>query len=169
MHIFHILKCSPELQPVPNYLVSLKKLLQKGISNPEFYGDLVCKFKKIIESPTSLIFSIILLTVSKSQVFRFARASSHVSDFNSRHIFLTVKLLKQSYVYHKLRKAFSKIYRRLFELIEKYNVSLKKLLKQGISNPGFYGDLVYKYTKIIGNPNFSDLFKRIANRFKNRL
>ena len=30
----------------------------------------------------------------------------------------------------------------------------------------FYGDLVYKFKKIIGNPNFSDLFKRIINRFK---
>ena len=26
--------------------------------------------------------------------------------------------------------------------------------------------LVYKFKKIIGNPNFSDLFKRIVNRFK---
>ena len=53
-----------------------------------------------------------------------------------------------------------------FELIEKYHVSLKKLLKQGISNPEFYGDLVYKFKKIIGSPNFSDLFIRIVNRFK---
>ena len=37
---------------------------------------------------------------------------------------------------------------------------------QGICNPGFYGDLVYKFKKIIGNPNFSNLFKRIVNRFK---
>ena len=34
-------------------------------------------------------------------------------------------------------------YRRHFELIEKYNVSLKNLLQQGICNPEFYGDLVY--------------------------
>ena len=33
--------------------------------------------------------------------------------------------LKQGYYYHKFRKAFSKFYRRLFELIEKYHVSLK--------------------------------------------
>ena len=38
-------------------------------------------------------------------------------------------------------------------------------MQQGISNPEFYGDLVYKFKKIIGNPNFSDLFKRV-NRFK---
>ena len=39
-------------------------------------------------------------------------------------------------------------------------------MQQGICNPEFYEDLVYKFKKIIGNPNFSDLFKRIVNRFK---
>ena len=39
-------------------------------------------------------------------------------------------------------------------------------MQQGICNPEFYGDLVYKVKKIIGNPNYSDLFKRIVNRFK---
>ena len=51
-------------------------------------------------------------------------------------------------------------------MIEKYHVSLKKLIQQGIRNPEIYGDLVYKFKKIIGNPNFSDLFKRIVNRFR---
>ena len=102
-----------------------------------------------------------------SQLIRFARATSHVNDFNNRNTFLTAKLLKQGYRYRKLRNAFSKFYRRHFELIEKYHVSLKKLLQQGISNPEFYRDLVYKFKKIIaGNPNFSDLFKRIVKRFK---
>ena len=36
----------------------------------------------------------------------------------------------------------------------------KKLMQQGICNPEFYGDLVYKFKKIIGNPNFSNLLKR---------
>ena len=63
-----------------------------------------------------------------SQLIRFARASSHVTDFNNRNKFLTAKLLKQGYRYHKLRKAFSKFYHRHFELIEKYHVSLKKLM-----------------------------------------
>ena len=39
-------------------------------------------------------------------------------------------------------------------------------MQQGISNPEFYGNLVYKFKKIIGNPNFSDLFKRIVNQFR---
>ena len=39
-------------------------------------------------------------------------------------------------------------------------------VQQGICNPEFYGDLVYKFKKIIGNPNFSNLLKRIVNRFR---
>ena len=39
-------------------------------------------------------------------------------------------------------------------------------MQQGICNPEFFRDLVYKFKKIIRNPNFSDLFKRIVNRFR---
>ena len=39
-------------------------------------------------------------------------------------------------------------------------------MQQGICNPEFYGDLVFKFKKIIGNPNFSNRLKRIVNRFK---
>ena len=46
-----------------------------------------------------------------SQVIRFARAYSNVSHSNCRNKALTAKLFKQSYRYHKLRKAFSKFYR----------------------------------------------------------
>ena len=35
-----------------------------------------------------------------SQLIRFARASSHVADFNTRNKLLTQKLLKQGYWYH---------------------------------------------------------------------
>ena len=47
-----------------------------------------------------------------SQLIRFARASSHCADFNTHNKLLTQKLLKQGYQYHKLRKTFSKFYRR---------------------------------------------------------
>ena len=63
-----------------------------------------------------------------SQLIRFVRASSNVSDFNCWNKSRTAKLLKQGYHYHKLRKAFSKFYRRHSELVEKYNVSLRKPL-----------------------------------------
>ena len=77
-----------------------------------------------------------------SQLIRFARASSNLNDFNYRNKALTAKLLRQGYRYFKLRKAFSKFYRRHSALLEKYSVCLKTLLKQGISEPEFYGDLV---------------------------
>ena len=73
-----------------------------------------------------------------SQLIRFARASSHVTDFNNRNKLLTAKLLKQGYRYHKLLKAFSKFYRRHFELIENIMSVRKKLMQQGICNPEFY-------------------------------
>ena len=60
-----------------------------------------------------------------SQLIRFARVCIHVDDFNIRNKCLTAKLLKQGYRYHKLRKAFSKFYRRHYELISKFNVGLK--------------------------------------------
>ena len=80
-----------------------------------------------------------------SQLIRFVRVSSHVDDFNTLNKVLTAKLLRQGYRYHKLRKAFSKFYRRHFDSVSKYNVGLKTLLLQGLLEPEFYGDLVYKF------------------------
>ena len=61
-----------------------------------------------------------------------------------------------------LRKAFSKFYRRHYELISEFNVGLKSLLHQGLSEPEFYGDLVYKFRKIRGMTDFSDQFRNIG-------
>ena len=52
-----------------------------------------------------------------SQLIRFARVCSNVDGFNNRNLFLTAKILKQGYRYHKIRKAFSKFYQRHSELI----------------------------------------------------
>ena len=95
-----------------------------------------------------------------SQLIRFARVSSHVDDFNTRNKVLTAKLLRQGYRYHKIRKAFSKFYRRHFDIKSKYNVGLKTLLLEDLSEPEFYGDLVYKFKKIIGNNDFLIISKR---------
>ena len=100
-----------------------------------------------------------------SQLIRFARASSNLNDFNYRNKVLTAKLLRQVYRYFKLRKAFSKFYRRHSALLEKYSVSLKTLLQEGISEPDFYGDLVYRFRKIVGKSNFSEQFRKL-NRYK---
>ena len=45
---------------------------------------------------------------------------------------------------------FSKFYRRHYELVSKFKVGLKSLLQQGLSEPEFYGDLVYKLRKMLG-------------------
>ena len=101
-----------------------------------------------------------------SQLIRFVRVSSHVVDFNARNKSLTAKLLQQGYRYHKLRKTFSKFYRRHYELVSKFSVGLKTLLHQGLSEPEFYGDLVYKFKKIVGRVDFSDQFRKIIVRYK---
>ena len=101
-----------------------------------------------------------------SQLIRFARVSSHVVDFNARNKSLTAKLLQQGYRYHKLRKTFSKFYRRHYELVSKFSVGLKTLLHQGLSELEFYGDLVYKFKKIVRRADFSDQFRKIIVRYK---
>ena len=96
-----------------------------------------------------------------SQLIRFARVSGHVANFNARNKRLTAKLLQQGYRYHKLRKTFSKFYRRHSELVSKFSVGLKTLLHQGLSEPEFYSDLVYKFKTIVGRADFSDQFRKI--------
>ena len=50
--------------------------------------------------------------------------------------------------------------------MSKYNVGLKTLLLQGLSEPEFYGDLVYKFRKIIAKNDFPYHFKKIIVRYK---
>ena len=60
----------------------------------------------------------------------------------------------------------SKFYRRHYELVFKYDNELKPLLLQGLSEFTFYGDLVYKFRKILGKPEFSDNFSKIVICYK---
>ena len=55
-------------------------------------------------------------------VYRFAIECSHV---NARNKCLTAKLLKKGYRYHKLRKAFSKFFRRHHKLVSKFNIGFR--------------------------------------------
>ena len=100
------------------------------------------------------------------QLIRFARVCNQVTDFNARNKCLTTKLLQQGYRYHKLRKTFSKFYRRHYELISKYNVELKTLLGEGLSELEFHGNLVYKFKKLIGRNDFSFQFRKIITRYR---
>ena len=106
-----------------------------------------------------MVMFLALQSMESISLIRFARASSFITDFNTCNKLLTQKLLKQDYWYHKLRKTFSKFYRR-------YLVGLKSLLCQGLSEPEFYGDLVYILKKIVGSNNFSAQFIKIISHYK---
>ena len=94
--------------------------------------------------------------------------SSHVDviHFNTRNKLLTAKFLNQGYRYLKVPKAFSKFYRRHSDLVAKVNVGLKSLLQQGLSEPEFYGDLVYKFRKIYVCNDFSTQFRKVILQYK---
>ena len=101
-----------------------------------------------------------------SQLIRFARASGCVAGFNTRNGLLSRRLLKQGCRCRGLRKAFSKFYRRCCGLVSGFRVGLGSLLCQGLSEPGFCGDLVYGLKKIVGSNNFSAQFIKIISHYK---
>ena len=51
-------------------------------------------------------------------------------------------------------------------MIVKYNICLKTLLQQGISEPVFYGDWVHKFKRILGKQNFGNQYKNIIKSYK---
>ena len=51
-------------------------------------------------------------------------------------------------------------------MISKFQVGLKSLMRHGLSEPDFYGDLVYKLKKIVGSNNFSAQFIKIISHYK---
>ena len=68
----------------------------------------------------------------------------------------------QDYLYCSV----SKFYRRYYDLISKFQIGLKSFLLQGLSEPEFYGDLVYKLKKMGGSNNFSTQFIKIIYHYK---
>ena len=63
-------------------------------------------------------------------------------------------------------KMFSKFYRSHYESISKFNVGLKTLLGEGLLEPEFYGDLAYKFKKLIGRNDFSFQFRKIITCYR---
>ena len=66
----------------------------------------------------------------------------------------------------KVRKAFSKFYRRHYELVSKFKVGLISLLQQELSESEFCGDFAYKLRKIVSRADFSDQIKKGFMRYK---
>ena len=106
------------------------------VNFPFLYGDVPC----------STSYGVYIF-----QLICFARASSYVADFNTSNKLLTQKLLSKAIGIINFAKLFSKFYRRYYDLISKFQVGLKSLLRQGLSEPDFYGDLVYKLKKNVGS------------------
>ena len=65
-----------------------------------------------------------------------------------------------------IRPPLPKIFRGYYDLISKFQFGLKSLLRQGLSEPDFYGDLVYKLKKIVGSNNYSAQFIKIISNYK---
>ena len=105
---------------LPKFMINVTTLILKLSISHFFDGDV----------PRSTSYGVYI-----PQLIRFARASSYVTDLNTRNKLLAQKLLKQGYWYHKLRKTFSKFYRRYYDLISKFQVGLKSLLHPGLSDP----------------------------------
>ena len=103
--------------------------------------------------------------VCVSRLVRFAGASGCVADFGARSVLLTRRLLGQGCRCHRLRKTFSKFYRRYYDLISGFQVGLRSLLRQGLSEPDFYGDLVCELKKIVGSNGFSAQFIKIVSHY----
>ena len=102
-----------------------------------------------------------------SQLIRFARVCSHVEDFSPFNKCFTVKILKEGYRYHKFRKTFFPIsIADTMNQFQNSSIGLKSFLHQGLSKPEFYGDLVYKFKKIMGRADSSDQFRKIIRRHK---
>ena len=51
-------------------------------------------------------------------------------------------------------------------MISKFQAGLNSLLQQGLSEPEFYSDLVYKLKKIVGSYDFSAHFIKIISHYK---
>ena len=104
-----------------------------------------------------------------SQLVRFPRCCTSVSDFNSKNLQLNSKLLKQGYRYHKFRKTFRKFFRSYSDLLSKFGeISFQEYVTEGISHPVFYGDLVYKLRRVRCEANFVSSASKIVKRLRRR-
>ena len=85
--------------------------------------------------------------------------------FHSQNLQITSKLLTHGYRYYKLRKTFRNFFRSYSELLwECSDISSTEYVSKGISNPVFFGDLVYKLRWVKDTPNFISSGSKIVKR-----
>ena len=61
---------------------------------------------------------------------------------------------------------FSKFYHQYYKLISNFHVGHISLLPQGLSEPEFYGNLLYRLKKIVGTNTFSAQFIKIISHYR---
>ena len=71
-----------------------------------------------------------------SQLIRYARACSSYGDFVERHGHLSYKLLNQGYTRARLVSTFKRFFGRYRKLVDKYNISLRQMITDGIGDMG---------------------------------
>ena len=99
-----------------------------------------------------------------SQLNRFARALSHVADFNTGNKLLAKKLLKQGYRYHTLRNTFSIFYRRYYDLISKFQSKKEAKLDFLLDNIFIrFGTKLYR--QVVGIPMGTNCAPLVADLF----
>ena len=102
-----------------------------------------------------------------SQLVRFARCCTIISDFNSKNLQLTSKLQTPGYRYRKLRKKFGKLFRSYSDLLSKFGeISFQEYVTEGISRPVFYDDLVYKLRRVRCEANSVSWGSKIVKRLR---
>ena len=69
-----------------------------------------------------------------SQLIRYARACTSYGDFVERHSRLSCKLVNQGYSRKRLVSTFKRFFGRCHELIDKYDVSLRQMITDGIGD-----------------------------------
>ena len=80
-------------------------------------------------------------------------------------LILVIRYRQQNFSNKNINIINSNSHGRHFDIVYKYNVGLNIIL-QGLSEPEFYGDLLYKFRKIIGKNGFPYHFKKIIVRYK---
>ena len=71
-----------------------------------------------------------------SQLVRFARCCTRISDFHSKSLQITSKLLTQGYRCHRLRKTFGKFFRSYSDLLSKFcEKSFQEYVSEGYLSP----------------------------------
>ena len=85
-----------------------------------------------------------------SQLIRISRICDNYVSFVKRHQLLTERLIKQGFWYNKLSVSFKKFSRRHPMLFNKYAVSVKRHIREGICIPlDVKPDLVRNITTIL--------------------